>query len=273
MSRLSRYLRNGALSLLIMPYIAGSIKHPELESFSDTEIKKVSVPSDQVMADRFNSSLDELIRKEKLRALGFGMNSDEGQDDIIDYYDSMAHKVNGMIAPSDLISMIDDGNYDIPSFASMDWLLAKVDIESKFKKFARSRMGAQGLMQITPIAAKEINMYDEFKKYSFRPENNLKFGFAYIRRLDDFMWKYNPDWPHLDDSQKRPLTSAAFNGGPSKLMSVGWDISRMPPETRRYVDSMDAKERQYALALSSLRRFRELAFNRNPNGVYHNFYK
>ncbi len=38
--------------------------------------------------------------------------------------------------------------------------------------------------------------------------------------------------------EKRIIIAAAYNGGPSRLKYRGWDIQKMPPETRRYVEKL-----------------------------------
>ena len=61
-------------------------------------------------------------------------------------------------------------------------VLALVDIESKFKKYAVSRSGARGLMQVMPFWVKEIG---EPAHNLFHERTNLRYGCTILRHYLD----------------------------------------------------------------------------------------
>lgn len=75
-------------------------------------------------------------------------------------------------------------------------VLAVIQVESKFDRFAVSSSGARGLMQIMPFWKKEIGHPDDDL---FNPRTNLRYGCAILRfyldekkgRLSDALAAYN----------------------------------------------------------------------------------
>ncbi|MFP6663290.1 MAG: lytic transglycosylase domain-containing protein [Deltaproteobacteria bacterium] len=109
----------------------------------------------------------------------------------------------------------------IASQAKIDPALvhAVVRAESGFDRFAVSRKGAQGLMQLMPDTAREVGV-----KNPFIAEQNLQGGVAYLRRMLDLF------------AGNTRLALAAYNAGPTAVLAHG----AVPPfpETRRYVDKV-----------------------------------
>ncbi|MEO2168361.1 MAG: lytic transglycosylase domain-containing protein [bacterium] len=93
---------------------------------------------------------------------------------------------------------------------------AVVRAESDFDRFAISRKGAEGLMQLMPGTAREVGVQN-----SFIAEDNLQGGVTYLRRMLDLF------------SGNTRLALAAYNAGPEAVLKHG----TVPPypETRRYV--------------------------------------
>ena len=94
---------------------------------------------------------------------------------------------------------------------------AIIKAESNFDRYALSRKGARGLMQLMPGTAGRYavaNTYD--------PEANVRGGVRHLRYLQDLF----PD--------RLPLALAAYNAGERVVLRY----DRLPPypETRRYVD-------------------------------------
>lgn len=111
---------------------------------------------------------------------------------------------------------------------------AVIRVESDFDRYAVSRTGARGLMQLMPETAKELNVRD-----SFNPSQNIHGGTLYLRNLLNM---FDGDLV---------LTLAAYNAGPTLVKKV----NRIPriPETRNYVKKVLTHYKQYKNGRSSYR--------------------
>jgi hypothetical protein len=98
-----------------------------------------------------------------------------------------------------------------------DLVRAVVQVESGYNRYAQSRKGAMGLMQLMPSTAALMGVRDPYD-----PAQNIRAGVAYLRRLLD---KYD---------ENEELALAAYNAGPEAVDQHG---STVPPyrETRNYV--------------------------------------
>jgi soluble lytic murein transglycosylase-like protein len=96
---------------------------------------------------------------------------------------------------------------------------AVIEQESGFRPCAVSSKGAQGLMQLMPETAGELNVKD-----AFDPKTNIAAGSKYLKQLLD---KYKGD---------TKLALAAYNAGAATVDA----INAVPdiPETRDYVDAI-----------------------------------
>jgi soluble lytic murein transglycosylase-like protein len=118
--------------------------------------------------------------------------------------------------PSDLSSLIDKAasRYKLdPALIS-----SVIETESGFNPKAVSGAGAQGLMQLMPATARELNVTDPFD-----PAQNIDGGSRYLSQL---MKRYHGD---------AKLALAAYNWGMGNLES---QPDKMPSETKNYVVSV-----------------------------------
>ena len=113
-----------------------------------------------------------------------------------------------------------------------------IDAESERYVYAKSKVGARGLMQVMPDTWNTIGEKSDFYKEAFNPYKNLKKGITYLDYLNTFCEKRHPKWNELSTKDKYPIIAAAYNGGISRLMKNNWDISKMPEETKLYVEKI-----------------------------------
>lgn len=106
---------------------------------------------------------------------------------------------------------------------------AVIKAESNYNPQARSNKGAQGLMQLIPETARDMQVSDPFD-----PEDNIRGGSRYLRlMLDQFGGNVE-------------LALAAYNAGPNAVKRFGG----IPPyqETQNYVVKVKNFHRQYRQA-------------------------
>lgn len=110
---------------------------------------------------------------------------------------------------------------------------AVIKVESDYNPNALSNKGAQGLMQLVPETAHDMNVNDPFN-----PEDNIRGGSRYLRMMLD----------QFDGSLD--LALAAYNAGPSAVRRHGG----IPPyeETRNYVEKVKKYLRHYRQNLNDI---------------------
>lgn len=103
---------------------------------------------------------------------------------------------------------------------------AVIKVESDYNPRAVSGKGAQGMMQLMPQTARELNVLDPLN-----PEDNIRGGTRYLRQM-------------LDRFKDLDLALAAYNAGPSAVSRYGG----VPPyeETINYVNKVKRYHRQYS---------------------------
>ena len=110
----------------------------------------------------------------------------------------------------------------------VDPLLIKAIIkaESNFDPAAVSPKGAQGLMQLMPATARDLQVTDPFD-----PQENISGGAKYLRfLLDSYRWDVE-------------LSLAAYNAGPGNVKKAIPNI----PETREYVAKVLGNYQSYQM--------------------------
>jgi len=125
-----------------------------------------------------------------------------------------------------------------PSIIDEDFVRLIIQLESNGNYYAVSQKGASGLMQLMPVAWKEVDDSD-FYKHRFNPEKNREVGEKYLRWIENYCEKNYAEWNILSVGKKKEIIGAAYNGGISRLEKKRWNIAKMPPETRRYVQKIE----------------------------------
>lgn len=122
--------------------------------------------------------------------------------------------------------------YDIDPYL----IMAVIKTESDFDQFALSKTGAQGLMQLMPETARELNVQNPFNAYE-----NIDGGTRYLRSMLDLF------------DGNLTLSLAAYNAGPTLVKR----LQKVPriPETIRYVKKVLGHYRDYrgSIPLSQVR--------------------
>jgi soluble lytic murein transglycosylase-like protein len=127
------------------------------------------------------------------------------------------------LAPAYASYMPDMENHvaEAAKFYDLDQKLIKavIQVESNYNPLARSPKGAQGLMQLMPGTARDLEVVDPYN-----PRQNIIGGSRYLRYLLDL---FNNDLQ---------LALAAYNAGPERVNQY----RGIPPylETRSYVEKV-----------------------------------
>lgn len=102
---------------------------------------------------------------------------------------------------------------------------AVIKVESDYNPKAVSSKGAQGMMQLIPETAREMEVGDPFN-----PDDNIRGGSRYLRKM-------------LDEFGTLELALAAYNAGPGSVRRHGG----VPPfkETRLYIERVKKYLHQY----------------------------
>lgn len=129
-------------------------------------------------------------------------------------------------------------NIKVSEIIDKEFVKLIVDIESERYVYAKSKEGARGLMQLMPDTWNTIGEKSDFYKEAFNPYKNLRKGIKYLDYLNTFCEKRHPKWNELSTKDKYPIIAAAYNGGIGRLTENNWDISKMPEQTRLYVEKI-----------------------------------
>lgn len=141
----------------------------------------------------------------------------------------------------DSIYRIIDSSYekmDVPEYISKKFVRTLIKTESKDNPRAVSYMGARGLGQLMKKTWYEVER-DNYWKNAFIPEKNIEATIKYLILTDKRCNLLHPSWKKLSKKEKLNLISASYNGGIGNLKNAGWDIDKMPRETRRYIPKLE----------------------------------
>ncbi len=115
-----------------------------------------------------------------------------------------------------------------------------IQIESGGNARMVGHHGERGLMQIKAGTWRDMTArlfgsplpFDQ----AFDPAMNRRVGTAYLSFLQERMLPRQADWK----TDERSLLLAAYNAGPGRLNRSGFDLGRMPRQTRDYVERASA---------------------------------
>lgn len=127
---------------------------------------------------------------------------------------------------------------------------AIIQIESKGDARKVGRHGERGLMQIRAGTWRDmtIRLFGEPRPFdqAFDPDLNRRVGTAYLAFLQEGLLPRQAEWK----SDERTLLLAAYNAGPGRLRAAGFDLDRMPDQTRDYVERASALHDAYVQAFA-----------------------
>ena len=136
---------------------------------------------------------------------------------------------------------------------------AIIQIESNGNPRKVGRHGERGLMQIREGTWRDMTVrlfgkplpFDQ----AFDPALNRRVGTAYLAFLQERLLPRQTEWK----SDERALLLAAYNAGPGRLRAAGFDLRRMPGQTRDYVERAGALHDVYVQAFAAALRPRGAA--------------
>ena len=111
------------------------------------------------------------------------------------------------------------------------WVYGLIRQESRFVSFAKSRVGAQGLMQIMPATAqwiaKQMGLDKRAHNKVGNPDTNIRFGTYYLKSIYESL------------EQSPVMATAGYNAGPGRARRWQADV---PLEGAIYVESIPFQE-------------------------------
>lgn len=172
--------------------------------------------------------------------------------------------VSAFTCPSHHISVYDRLFQRVAYDAGMDWYLlsAIAYMESRYNPMMRSKRGAVGLMQITPITAKHFNVPSELLE---DPALNVMLSVILLRDIEESF-----DFSGSSEEDRIKIILAGYNCGKTNLKNARieaaekgvnhnrWDELKMfgnlnNSETRKFVSDVMHKWREYKLRTEVLR--------------------
>lgn len=128
-------------------------------------------------------------------------------------------------------------------------IYAVINVESRFKKNAKSNRGAIGLMQIMPSTADEVSKKCNLGEYDLLDESdNITIGTCYLATL-------------LSRFEDLKVALCAYNAGPAKVekwlhsadfSDDGKTLKKIPfPETNNYIKKINKNLKYYSKKINT----------------------
>lgn len=110
--------------------------------------------------------------------------------------------------------------------------------ESSYDTRAVSKKGARGLMQIMPDTWPDFDREHDFYVYAFDPKLNVEVGIRKLLWIGRTLKEKYGGWEELPAEEKRKMVLASYNAGLLRFEEQGWELEKMPRETRNYVEGI-----------------------------------
>ena len=118
-----------------------------------------------------------------------------------------------------------------------------------FKKIIRTESGynihafhpkskARGLGQLLEIAWSDIETNTSYLDGVYDPKKNLEVSLKYLKRLKNILKTKNPNFENLSEKEKAQQIASSYNWGIGNFKEVGFNIERLPKETRNYLKKL-----------------------------------
>lgn len=131
-----------------------------------------------------------------------------------------------------------------------------IQVESSGNPKATSPVGARGLMQIMPRSWQEWSVKALGREVPFDqaydPDLNVQVGTAYLQWIQNTLRSWMGKEPGVEH------VLSAYNGGIGRLRQVGFDVSRMPSESRDYVQKVTGQKQGSSTPAITRRAFQEI---------------
>ena len=142
-------------------------------------------------------------------------------------------------------SITDDSPYtltsDIMKVLDKPFYLSLMFTESRNDPNAKSPTNAKGLGQFLKPAWDMVDKENDYYTKAYDPGINITNIIRYTVFLYDNLGKTHPGWGELTKEEKQNHILAAYNGGHGRLQECGFNIRRMPKESRDYVDKQQGR--------------------------------
>jgi hypothetical protein len=159
------------------------------------------------------------------------------------YIKEQKPRLTNFIADSTLEGIVSklDSEVRLPAPITQDYVLTKINVESKKDAYAISGADARGLMQLTRSAWEQVEDSLDYDTHWFIPEDNISVGMKYLKFIYSFL-KANMDtnrWDELDYRKRLDYISATYNTGPRTLKDAEWNIAGLSFETLNHIRKMN----------------------------------
>jgi len=115
--------------------------------------------------------------------------------------------------------LTNSGSLKLPHNLSPEFFRSVVLVESTDTPGAKSNAGAKGYMQVTPIAAEDVNVTKKrYDLYAYQPWSSIDMGIWIYWKDNKYLEENYPGWSDLKPLDQQVLVSRAYNWGISNVL-------------------------------------------------------